>query len=109
MTSNPNNHVSNADGAIGAAESPHKPDNSELSSETSVRDADWDFPTSAEGAMGESAVSASAPDPSPLLDAQAGGARTAAPGQFWNEGGQISGATSNSRPIPPEQPDEGQR
>ncbi len=108
MTPDPNDHSSNADGAVVGedAQSPYEPNYSELSSETSSQDADWEVPTSAASVVGES--TASAPDPSPLLDEQAGGARSAAQGQFWNEGGQISGATSNSRPIPPEQPDEGQ-
>ncbi len=105
MTSDPNENLSNADGAVVGedAQSPHEPNYSELSSGTSSRDADWEAPTSAPSVLGES--TASAPDPSPLLDEQAGGARSAAQGQFWNEGGQISGATSNSRPIPPEQPE----
>ncbi len=111
MTSESNEHTSNSDGAVdgGDANSPYEPKYSEPSFETSSPGTDWEVPASAEGGMGEAAASASAPDASPLMDGQVGEGQSEGQGQFWNEGGPVSGATSNSRPVPPQQQPTGQQ
>ncbi len=64
--------------------------------------AEWKVPTSTEPATDEPAGHASAPDASPLLE-QEDADPTGGSDGFWREGGAISGKTSNSQQIPPQQ------
>lgn len=72
------------------------------SSEGSSSADEWKVPVSAESGMDEPAGSASAPDPSPLLG-QDNDAPIDGVNRFWSEGGTISGTTSNSQRVPPQQ------
>ncbi len=105
MTSEPNDQRHDSDSAAdgGDVESPYEPHYSEPSFKTSSPNPDWEAPTSADIGLGEPAESASAPDASPLLDDQVDESQSLGQGQFWNEGAPVSGATSNSQPIPPQQ------
>lgn len=104
MTSDPNEKKPDFDSAVdgGDVEGPYQPHYSEPSFETSSPDADWEVPTYAATGLDEPAESASAPDASPLLDEQVDQNKSQGQGQFWNEGAPVSGATSNSQPIPPQ-------
>ncbi len=81
---------------------PYEPHYSEPSFTTSSPDSDWTVPSPAGSAMDESAADASAPDASPLMDEQVPGPQRGQQGEYWNEGGPVSGATSNSQPVPPQ-------
>ena len=88
------------------SKSPTHSDKAAAADDSQPDDSGWEVPTSSTGEIDDAAATASAPDASPLTHGPAGDGPGAGGNQFWSEGKPLSGWTSNSRPVPPEQPDE---